>query len=103
MAAVQRTAEGVTFWVRLTPKGGRDAIEGWIPMGDDVVLKARVRAVPEDGKANVALIRLLAKQFRVANSSVQIVGGATSRKKRIAICGESDALEAQLQSLEDHS
>jgi uncharacterized protein YggU (UPF0235/DUF167 family) len=78
--------------VRLTPKGGRDAIEGWAGFGDTRVLKARVIAVPEDGKANAALIALLADTLHIAKSRIQIVGGTTSRLKSIALDGDSTLL-----------
>jgi uncharacterized protein (TIGR00251 family) len=80
--------DGIRFAVRLTPKGGRDAVAGW-DRGPDgkVFLKARVSAAPEDGKANDALIRLIAKKLRVGSSRVQIISGATSRKKIIEVEG----------------
>ena len=57
----QRRDDGVTLFVRLTPKAGRDGIDGFENRGEGVeVLKARVRAVPEDGKANRAVIALIA-------------------------------------------
>ena len=52
--------------VRLTPKGGRDAIDGIERLADgSVVLKARVRAAPSEGEANAALMRLIAKAVGV--------------------------------------
>ncbi len=90
-------ADAVRFAVRLTPRGGRDAIEGWMVGADGAkLLKARVSAVPEDGKANAALIRLLAKAFGVANSAVRIAGGAQSRIKIVEIEGQADDLSARL-------
>lgn len=87
----------VRFVVRLTPKGGRDCIEGWMTDADGArLLKVRVSAVPEDGKANAALIRLLAKTFGVANSTVRIVSGAQSRIKIVEIAGEPVTLNARL-------
>jgi uncharacterized protein (TIGR00251 family) len=74
----------VSFQVRLTPKGGRNAIEGWAEGPDGKrYLKARVAAPPEDGKANEALVRLIAEALAVAKTRVRIVSGATSRAKTV--------------------
>jgi hypothetical protein len=74
----------LSFPVRLTPKGGRDAIDGWTEGPDGKrYLKARVSAPPEDGKANEALIRLIAKALGVGKTRVRIVLGSTSRMKII--------------------
>lgn len=92
--------EGVAFTLRLTPKGGRDAIDGWIKVSSDATyLKARVRAVPEDGKANAALIALLGETLHVPKAAVRIVGGGTSRVKKIEIAGDADALVARLKAI----
>jgi uncharacterized protein YggU (UPF0235/DUF167 family) len=76
----------IRFAVRLTPKTGRDAVAGW-DRGPDgqVFLKARVSAAPENGKANDALVRLIAKKLRIGSSRVQIVSGATARTKIIEV------------------
>jgi uncharacterized protein YggU (UPF0235/DUF167 family) len=90
----------VSFHVRLTPKGGRDAVEGWETASDGSEhLKARVRAVPEDGKANTALIALLAKTLAVPKSTVRIASGATARLKKIEIAGDANALAIRLEEL----
>jgi uncharacterized protein YggU (UPF0235/DUF167 family) len=90
-------AQGVIVDVRLTPRGGRDAIEGTETRADGrVVLKARVRAAPSDGEANRALCRLMAGALGVAPSQVTIGGGATSRLKRVHIAGSVPALVAAL-------
>lgn len=89
---------GVSFQVRLTPKGGRDAVEGWQQASDGSEhLKARVRAVPEDGKANAALIALLASELAIPKSAIRIAAGATSRLKRVEIAGDAAALTALLE------
>lgn len=89
--------DGLILHVRLTPKGGRDAIDGIETLSDGkAALKARVRAVPEDGKANDALITLIAKTFGVSASHVTIQAGATSRIKTLKITGEATALVAAL-------
>ena len=76
--------------MRLTPKGGRDALDGIEVLSDGrPVLKARVRAVPEDGKANEALVKLVAKAAGVANSAVSISAGHTARVKTLQIAGDA--------------
>jgi len=93
---------GVRFTVRLTPKAGRDAVEGWMATADGTrCLKARVSAVPENGKANAALAAMLAKMFGVSKSSVVIAGGAKARLKAIEVSGDPARLTAQLEALGD--
>jgi len=78
--------------VRLKPSGGADRIDGCA--SDDAgrsYLKARVRAAPEDGKANAALEAMLAKAFGVAKSKVKVARGTTARLKSVDIEGVSDA------------
>jgi uncharacterized protein (TIGR00251 family) len=88
--------------VRLTPKGGRDAIEGYETLADGrTVLKVRVRAAPSDGEANAALGRVLAKALGVPPSRVNIVGGATSRIKRVEVSGDAAMLSAALEKIAD--
>jgi uncharacterized protein len=95
-------ADGVMVTVRLTPKGGRDAIEGVDTLADgSVVLKARVRAVPSDGAANAALLALVAKALDVAPRRVSLAGGATARIKRVKITGDGAALAASLAKIAD--
>ena len=89
----------VRFRVRLTPRGGRDAIEGWSGIGAGAFLKVRVRVAPEDGKANTAVIALLAKELGIAKSTLAIVGGQKARLKTIALAGDTTALAARLNGL----
>jgi uncharacterized protein YggU (UPF0235/DUF167 family) len=90
--------------VRLTPKGGRDAIDALETLSDGtVVLKARVRAAPHEGAANDALCRLLAKAVGVPPGRVEIAGGATSRIKRVKIVGETAALRGALEKIANAS
>ena len=75
-------AGGIALTVRLTPKGGRDAIDGIKVLGDGrPVLKARVRAAPSEGEANDALCRLIA--FNVVNTRNQVVAMITDMLYRL--------------------
>ncbi len=92
--------DGVALSVRLTPKSSRDEIAGVDHLADGrAVLKARVRAVPEDGAANDALLRLLAKSLSLAPSGLHLESGGTSRLKTIHIAGDPAALMAKLAAL----
>jgi uncharacterized protein len=78
----------VRLRVHLTPRAGRDAIEGWSHIaGADRTLRVRVHATPVAGAANEALVRLLAKRLRLARSAVRIVSGASARTKIVEIDG----------------
>ncbi|WP_420960599.1 DUF167 family protein [Brucella sp. IR073] len=92
--------DGVTLFVRLTPKASKDAVEGIGEQSDGRrYLNARVRAVPEDGKANKALEKLLAKTLDVPGAHVAVVAGATSRLKQVKIEGDPALLVEKLQAL----
>jgi uncharacterized protein YggU (UPF0235/DUF167 family) len=82
--------------VRLTPRGGRDAVEGWATGADGrPFLKARVAAPPVEGEANAALTALLSKTLGVSRSSVRIAAGQTGRLKQVEVEGlDSAALTA---------
>lgn len=85
------------FQVRLTPKGGRDAIEGWASTADGKAhLKARVRATPQDGAANLALVALLAKELGVARAALTLEAGAKARLKSLSVVGDTAALSERL-------
>jgi uncharacterized protein (TIGR00251 family) len=91
------TADGVIVDVRLTPRGGRDVVEGIERRADGrAVVKARVRAAPFEGEANAALCWLIAGAIGVAPRDVTIVAGATSRIKRVRIAGQAAAVIAAL-------
>jgi uncharacterized protein YggU (UPF0235/DUF167 family) len=91
-------AEGLKLRVRLTPRGGRDAIEGAELLSDGrAVLKARVRAAPENGRANAALEALVAGALGVPKSAVSVVAGGTGRTKTLKVGGEPGRLAALLE------
>jgi uncharacterized protein (TIGR00251 family) len=93
-------ASGLTLTVRLTPRGGRDAVDGIERLADGRdVLKVRVRAAASEGEANAALIALLAKALGVARRDVRLVAGATARVKRVRIAGAGAPLAAVLEKI----
>jgi uncharacterized protein (TIGR00251 family) len=92
--------DGLLLAVRLTPKGGRDAIEGIAELVDGSrVLKIRVRSAASEGAANAALIRLLAAALGVAAGDVSLVAGGRARIKRLKIGGAASALAAALEKV----
>ena len=88
---------GVTVRVRLTPKSSRDAIEGIEATADGPAVKARVRAVPEDGAANEAVLRLVSKWLGVPVRAVSLAAGGKSRVKSVHIAGDARTLTATLE------
>jgi uncharacterized protein len=95
-----KAAGGVVLSVRVTPRGGRDSIEGIETFADGrAALKARVRAAPSEGEANTALIRVLAKAVGVPPRNVALISGATGRLKRLMISGDGPTLVAALERL----
>ncbi len=98
MGAWSATPDGLAIVIRLTPRGGRDSLDGVETLADGrQVLKARVRAAPSEGEANAALIALLAAEFQVSRSQISLTAGASARLKRIVVRGETARLAAQLQ------
>lgn len=90
----------VRLAVRLTPNGGRDAVEGIeTDANGDARLKMRVSAVPEKGKANKAMIAALAKALGLAKSSIDLVSGDTARQKILRIEGDPEDIVRKLEAL----
>lgn len=101
-------AQGVSVVLNVTPRGGRDAIDGVETMANGKsVMKVRVRAIAEGGSANAAVIDLLSDALRVPKRSIRVLSGATSRHKQIAIDGDpkylGDALRAATTDTRDET
>ena len=91
--SVRVTSDGVLVPVRLTPKAGRNRIDGVKPDADGTRrLAVSVTAVAEDGKANGALIGLLAKTWKLPKSAISIAAGAKARAKLVRVAGDPDTL-----------
>lgn len=84
--------------LHVIPKASKSAIIGWVAGADgQPVLKVRVAAPPEEGKANAELIRFLAREWDISKSSLEILSGQTSRHKRLKI--HNPVLAARLSSI----
>ncbi|MBT5031162.1 MAG: DUF167 domain-containing protein [Proteobacteria bacterium] len=80
--------------VKVVPGASRTEIVGWL--GDE--LKVRVIAVPEKGKANTAVVKVLAMALGIANSDIKLLSGATFQHKTFEINGLEDTVIAKLMS-----
>ena len=86
---------GIDLAVHVRPGGRRDAVEG----AYDGVLAVRVTAPASEGRANVAVCRVLADAFGVPRHDVKVVSGQTAKRKRVHIAGDPDRLAALLMTL----
>lgn len=92
------STEGIIITVRLTPKASGDEVQGVEVMADGPVLKARVRAIPDKGKANDAIAKLLADWLGEPKSHVTLVSGGKSRLKQVLVRGDTNLLMAKFAS-----
>ena len=91
---------GISVALRVTPRGGRDDIDGVETLANGrSVVKVRVRAVADGGEANRAVTELIAKALGVPKAKVRILSGTTSRLKQIAVDGDPATLGAALREL----
>jgi uncharacterized protein len=94
------STQGISVALRVTPRGGRDDIDGVETLANGrSVVKVRVRAIAEGGEANRAVRELLAKVLGVSKRDVRLVAGATSRLKQIAVDGDPRKLGEALRQL----
>ena len=94
------STQGISVALRVTPRGGRDDIDGVETLANGrTVVKVRVRAIADGGEANRAVTQLLAKALGVPRGKVRILSGATSRLKQIAVDGDPRKLGEALRQL----
>jgi uncharacterized protein (TIGR00251 family) len=90
---ISKNAHGLSFKVKLTPNAAKNAL---VRIDKDAEgnthLKASVTTVPEKGKANAALLKLLAKKLDLPKSTIRLISGDTSRLKTIQLSGNADEL-----------
>ena len=97
MTPVSRADDGVRVVLRVSPRAARDRIQCVAADGEGgAVLKISGTAVPEDGKADGAVIRLPAKAWRVPRQILRITRGASGRRKKLHVAGPPDELAARI-------
>jgi uncharacterized protein (TIGR00251 family) len=94
------STQGISVALRVTPRGGRDDIDGVETLANGrTVVKVRVRAIADGGEANRAVTELLANALGVPKARVRILSGMTSRLKQIAVDGDPAKLGESLRAL----
>jgi uncharacterized protein len=94
------TPDGLRLAVRLTPKASATRILGFAAEADGgIALKVAVTAPPEGGKANDALLALLAELLDLKRRDVTLALGAAHRRKLVHVAGEPAALARRLQQV----
>lgn len=96
-----RHADGARATLRVTPRARHDGVIGvGIDGAGGHYLAVRVSAPPEAGKANAAVIKILARRWRIPQGDLEVVSGASARRKVLQIRGSPDALMARLETIE---
>ena len=91
--------DGLRVRVRLSPKASANRITGVMETPEGLTLKVLVTAQPEKGKANAALVKLVAKQLGIKKGQIDLVSGRTSRNKILKFKGDGPTLRKQLEGL----
>ena len=92
--------DGIELALKITPRAGRDAVRGVIvDAAGGAWLAVQVCAPPGAGRANAAVIALLAAALDVPRSACRLVAGTTSRWKRVGVAGDPAALVARARAL----
>jgi uncharacterized protein (TIGR00251 family) len=92
-----KTRDGLRLAVRVTPRASRESIGTTAADADgNLFLKVMVTAAPEGGKANAAVVRLLAKTWKIPKSAIEVVSGASDRRKVLRIAGDGEELAGRI-------
>ena len=92
--------DGIELAVRATPRAARAGIEGTVSDAAGAVwLSVRVTVPPDGGRANAAILALLAKALGVAPSTCRLLAGASGRWKRVRIAGDPETLAKRAAAL----
>jgi uncharacterized protein (TIGR00251 family) len=92
---LRETSRGIFLDVKATPKASRDEIKGW----REGALLVRVTVAPENGKANDAIVALLAKAARVPKSAFELVSSESNRNKSFRLASHVEAVQTWVAGL----
>lgn len=93
----------ILLCIRLTPNARKEAFFGVLADENNVYwLKVSVRAVPENGKANKALVSMLAQRLGIPKSKIELVSGGQARTKKLSIEVATDSLLNSIKKLADN-
>ena len=82
--------------LKVIPSSSKDCIVGWL----EDSLKVKVKAPPDKGKANKAVIKVLEKELKLAKGSIEITSGTTSSRKVIEIdCNNDELIHQKLEAI----
>ena len=97
MSPIEPVAEGVRVSLKVTPKAASAGVTGVATdAAGRAVLEVRVTAAPEGGKANAAVVKLLAKAWKLPKGALRVTAGAKDRRKTLLVAGDPDELAARL-------
>lgn len=100
MAPFRTEGDAVLIRLRATPNASKDEITGiWRGPDDEARLIVRVTAPPDKGRANKAVLKLLAKTLGLPKSAVSLTGGEKDRAKTVAVAGDSREIIARLEAI----
>lgn len=92
-------AGGVAVAVRVIPRARRTRIDGIVAdAGGAAAVKVAVTAPPADGKANAAVVALLAEAWNVPKSAIEVASGAADRRKTVIVAGDPAMVLARLEA-----
>ena len=94
------TRDGIAIKIRVTPRATRDSIDGLIETQDGQAFQAHLQAPPAEGRANVALEKLVAVWLDVAKCQVTLAAGHKSRLKTVVVSGDAEDLKDSLRALQ---
>ncbi len=97
---LRQTPKGLFLHVKATPKASRDEVTGIVPQADgSMALAVKVTSVPEKGKANAAIVALIAKAAHIPKSALEQVAGETDRHKVFRLASHAEAVQIWLEGL----
>ncbi len=98
-APFEAVAEGLRVALKVAPKAARAGITGVeADAAGRAVLQVRVTEAPEGGEANAAVVKLLAKAWKLPKGALRVTAGAKDRRKTLLVTGDPDALAPRLRS-----